>query len=51
MFRALALYCCSSNMDLSLVDIPSHLDDLPPTMLKKDYASIPVINRYDTVKA
>ncbi|XP_054026581.1 28S ribosomal protein S15, mitochondrial [Dryobates pubescens] len=30
-------------------DIPSHLDDLPPTMLKKDYASVPIINSVDDV--
>ncbi|XP_010143114.1 PREDICTED: 28S ribosomal protein S15, mitochondrial, partial [Buceros rhinoceros silvestris] len=30
-------------------DIPSHLDDLPPTMLKKDYANVPVINSVDNV--
>lgn len=35
---------------LSLVDIPSHLDDLPPTMMKKEYANVPIINRYDTAK-
>ncbi|NXB79757.1 RT15 protein, partial [Donacobius atricapilla] len=30
-------------------DIPSHLDDLPPTMLKKDYASLPIMNSVDDV--
>ncbi|XP_009995006.1 PREDICTED: 28S ribosomal protein S15, mitochondrial [Chaetura pelagica] len=30
-------------------DIPSHLDDLPPTMLKKDYASVPIIDSVDDV--
>ncbi|NXI59692.1 RT15 protein, partial [Chloroceryle aenea] len=30
-------------------DIPSHLDDLPPTMLKKDYADVPIINSVDDV--
>ncbi|XP_074706901.1 small ribosomal subunit protein uS15m [Strix aluco] len=30
-------------------DIPSHLDDLPPTMLKKDYANVPIINSVDDV--
>ncbi|NWI61450.1 RT15 protein, partial [Calyptomena viridis] len=30
-------------------DIPSQLDDLPPTMLKKDYANLPVINSVDDV--
>ncbi|NXB96438.1 RT15 protein, partial [Vidua chalybeata] len=30
-------------------DIPSHLDDLPPTMLKKDYANLPVMNSVDDV--
>ncbi|OXB66407.1 hypothetical protein ASZ78_011941 [Callipepla squamata] len=49
MFRALTLYHCSSNVDLSLADIPSHLDDLPPTMMKKDYANVPVINSVDDV--
>ncbi|XP_034976852.2 small ribosomal subunit protein uS15m [Zootoca vivipara] len=30
-------------------EIPSHLDDLPPTMLKKPYANIPVIDKVDDV--
>ncbi|KAM6239644.1 small ribosomal subunit protein uS15m [Porphyrio hochstetteri] len=30
-------------------DIPSHLDDLPPTMLKKDYANVPIVNSVDDV--
>ncbi|XP_071432795.1 small ribosomal subunit protein uS15m [Pithys albifrons albifrons] len=30
-------------------DIPSQLDDLPPTMLKKDYANLPVMNSVDDV--
>ncbi|XP_041335219.1 28S ribosomal protein S15, mitochondrial [Pyrgilauda ruficollis] len=30
-------------------DIPSHLDDLPPTMLKKDYANLPVMSSVDDV--
>ncbi|XP_067167667.1 small ribosomal subunit protein uS15m [Apteryx mantelli] len=30
-------------------DFPSHLDDLPPTMLKKDYANVPIINSVDDV--
>ncbi|NXD43021.1 RT15 protein, partial [Copsychus sechellarum] len=30
-------------------DIPSHLDDLPPTMLKKDYANLPIMNSVDDV--
>ncbi|NXX84304.1 RT15 protein, partial [Urocolius indicus] len=30
-------------------DIPSHLDDLPPTMLKKGYADVPIINSVDDV--
>ncbi|NXX96902.1 RT15 protein, partial [Centropus bengalensis] len=30
-------------------DFPSHLDDLPPTMLKKDYADVPVVNSVDDV--
>ncbi|KAK4809008.1 hypothetical protein QYF61_024989 [Mycteria americana] len=49
MFRALTLYCSSSNVNLLFVDIPSHLDDLPPTMLKKDYANVPIINSVDDV--
>ncbi|XP_009070604.1 PREDICTED: 28S ribosomal protein S15, mitochondrial, partial [Acanthisitta chloris] len=30
-------------------DIPSHLDDLPPTMLKKDYANVPIVASVDDV--
>ncbi|NXO44471.1 RT15 protein, partial [Locustella ochotensis] len=30
-------------------DIPSHLDDLPATTLKKDYANLPVMSRVDDV--
>ncbi|NWU07613.1 RT15 protein, partial [Cephalopterus ornatus] len=30
-------------------DIPSQLDDLPPTTLKKDYANLPVMNSVDDV--
>ncbi|NXC98899.1 RT15 protein, partial [Certhia familiaris] len=30
-------------------DIPSHLDDLPPTMLKKEYANLPIMNSVDDV--
>ncbi|NWJ07668.1 RT15 protein, partial [Crypturellus undulatus] len=30
-------------------DFPSHLDDLPPTMLKKDYMNVPIINSVDDV--
>ncbi|NXY07772.1 RT15 protein, partial [Pteruthius melanotis] len=30
-------------------DIPSHLDDLPPTLLKKDYANLPIMNSVDDV--
>ncbi|NWW37909.1 RT15 protein, partial [Panurus biarmicus] len=30
-------------------DTPSHLDDLPPTMLKKDYANLPIMNSVDDV--
>ncbi|XP_062365166.1 small ribosomal subunit protein uS15m [Cinclus cinclus] len=30
-------------------DIPSHLDDLPPSMLKKDYARLPIMNSVDDV--
>ncbi|XP_074832350.1 small ribosomal subunit protein uS15m [Carettochelys insculpta] len=29
--------------------LPSHLDDLHPTMLKKDYANVPVIDKVDDV--
>ncbi|NXO70228.1 RT15 protein, partial [Phainopepla nitens] len=32
-----------------ILDIPSHLDDLPPTMLKKDYANLPIMNSVDDV--
>lgn len=30
-------------------DIPSHLDDLPPTMLKKGYTDVPIVNSVDDV--
>ncbi|NWI94258.1 RT15 protein, partial [Pitta sordida] len=30
-------------------EVPSQLDDLPPTMLKKDYANLPIINSVDDV--
>ncbi|XP_066060490.1 small ribosomal subunit protein uS15m [Chamaea fasciata] len=30
-------------------DIPSHLDDLSPTMLKKEYANLPIMNSVDDV--
>ncbi|NWU39024.1 RT15 protein, partial [Hylia prasina] len=30
-------------------DTPSHLDDLPPTMLKKDYANLPIMSSVDDV--
>ncbi|KAM9369828.1 small ribosomal subunit protein uS15m [Phaethornis superciliosus] len=30
-------------------DIPSQLDDLPPTMLKKDYADVPIMDSVDDV--
>ncbi|KAM4884727.1 small ribosomal subunit protein uS15m [Sylvia borin] len=30
-------------------EIPSHLDDLPPTMLKKEYANLPIMNSVDDV--
>ncbi|XP_065553964.1 small ribosomal subunit protein uS15m [Lathamus discolor] len=30
-------------------DFPSHLDDLPPTMLKKGYTDVPVVNSVDDV--
>ncbi|NXV07818.1 RT15 protein, partial [Cettia cetti] len=32
-----------------VVDIPSHLDDLPPTMLRKDYANLPIMSSVDDV--
>ncbi|NXF12876.1 RT15 protein, partial [Smithornis capensis] len=32
-----------------VVDIPSQLDDLPPTTLRKDYANLPVMNSVDDV--
>lgn len=37
-------------LHLLLAEIPSHLDDLPPTMIRKDYANVPIIDRYDTGK-
>ncbi|XP_054855445.1 28S ribosomal protein S15, mitochondrial [Eublepharis macularius] len=30
-------------------EIPSHLDDLPPTMLMKSYANVPIIDKVDDV--
>ncbi|XP_067389813.1 small ribosomal subunit protein uS15m [Emydura macquarii macquarii] len=30
-------------------EFPSHLDDLPPTLLKKDYANVPIIDKIDDV--
>ncbi|NWH93081.1 RT15 protein, partial [Aegithalos caudatus] len=30
-------------------DTPSHLDDLPPTLLKKDYANLPIMSSVDDV--
>ncbi|OPJ71787.1 28S ribosomal protein S15, mitochondrial [Patagioenas fasciata monilis] len=30
-------------------EIPSHLDDLPPTMIRKDYANVPIIDSVDDV--
>ncbi|NXR59251.1 RT15 protein, partial [Rhadina sibilatrix] len=30
-------------------DTPSHLDDLPPTLLKKEYANLPIMSRVDDV--
>uniref|UniRef100_A0A8C8R917 Small ribosomal subunit protein uS15m n=1 Tax=Pelusios castaneus TaxID=367368 RepID=A0A8C8R917_9SAUR len=30
-------------------EFPSHLDDLPSTMLKKDYANLPIIDKVDDV--
>ncbi|NXG21670.1 RT15 protein, partial [Grallaria varia] len=30
-------------------EIPSQLDDLPPTMLKKDYVNLPIMNSVDDV--
>ncbi|NXA03695.1 RT15 protein, partial [Sapayoa aenigma] len=32
-----------------VVDVPSQLDDLPPTTLKKDYANLPIMNSVDDV--
>uniref|UniRef100_A0ABM5ET57 Small ribosomal subunit protein uS15m n=1 Tax=Pogona vitticeps TaxID=103695 RepID=A0ABM5ET57_9SAUR len=29
--------------------LPSHLDDLPPTMLRKDYANLPIMDKVDDV--
>uniref|UniRef100_A0A8C3LQ35 Small ribosomal subunit protein uS15m n=1 Tax=Chrysolophus pictus TaxID=9089 RepID=A0A8C3LQ35_CHRPC len=41
--------CYARPVRRKLKDIPSHLDDLPPTMLKKDYANVPIINSVDDV--
>ncbi|XP_053942608.1 28S ribosomal protein S15, mitochondrial [Cuculus canorus] len=41
--------CYARPVRRRLKDIPSHLDDLPPTMLKKDYANVPIINSVDDV--
>ncbi|XP_021231144.1 28S ribosomal protein S15, mitochondrial [Numida meleagris] len=41
--------CYARPVRRRLKDIPSHLDDLPPTMMKKDYANVPIINSVDDV--
>ncbi|XP_015739179.1 28S ribosomal protein S15, mitochondrial [Coturnix japonica] len=41
--------CYARPVRRKLKEIPSHLDDLPPTMLKKDYANVPIINSVDDV--
>ncbi|NXP69926.1 RT15 protein, partial [Ramphastos sulfuratus] len=41
--------CYARPVRRKIKDIPSHLDDLPPTMLKKDYANVPIINSVDDV--
>ncbi|NXC48726.1 RT15 protein, partial [Penelope pileata] len=41
--------CYARPVRRKVKDIPSHLDDLPPTMMKKDYANVPVINSVDDV--
>ncbi|XP_025071644.1 granulocyte colony-stimulating factor receptor [Alligator sinensis] len=30
-------------------ELPSHLDDIPPTMLRKEYAGLPIIDKADDV--
>ncbi|NXJ13689.1 RT15 protein, partial [Odontophorus gujanensis] len=44
-----AARCYARPVRRKMKDIPSHLDDLPPTMMKKDYANVPVINSVDDV--
>ncbi|XP_065600655.1 small ribosomal subunit protein uS15m [Cyrtonyx montezumae] len=41
--------CYARPVRRRMKDIPSHLDDLPPTMMKKDYANVPIINSVDDV--
>ncbi|NXY51309.1 RT15 protein, partial [Ceuthmochares aereus] len=41
--------CYARPVRRKIKDIPSHLDDLPPTMLKKGYANVPIINSVDDV--
>ncbi|NXK45078.1 RT15 protein, partial [Chauna torquata] len=41
--------CYARPVRRKMRDIPSHLDDLPPTMIQKDYANVPVINSVDDV--
>ncbi|NXU58990.1 RT15 protein, partial [Turnix velox] len=44
-----AARCYARPVRRKVKDIPSHLDDLPPTMLKKDYANVPAVNSVDDV--
>ncbi|XP_032058104.1 28S ribosomal protein S15, mitochondrial [Aythya fuligula] len=41
--------CYARPVRRKIRDIPSHLDDLPPTMMKKEYANVPIINSVDDV--
>ncbi|NXH19862.1 RT15 protein, partial [Bucco capensis] len=41
--------CYARPVRRKVKDIPSHLDDLPPTMLKKDYANVPAVDSVDDV--
>ncbi|NXA41179.1 RT15 protein, partial [Eudromia elegans] len=41
--------CYARPVRKRIKDFPSHLDDLPPTMLKKEYANVPIINSVDDV--
>ncbi|XP_071623667.1 small ribosomal subunit protein uS15m [Heliangelus exortis] len=41
--------CYATRVRRKRKDIPSQLDDLPPTMLKKDYADVPIMDSVDDV--